>query len=92
MKCPICEQEITDVTRDYMDSTLTEEQLTCKDEHHFFHSMYAYGSTQETIGSVTFTYHYTDTKEKRDLVNHQFIMVATLEREVYRKKKKGVES
>lgn len=87
MKCPICDKPITDREADYMEHTLIEEYLSCKDEYHNFYSMYAYGATQETIGAVTFLKSYTDSKSERDLVNLQTKLVILLEREAYIKRK-----
>jgi hypothetical protein len=88
MKCPICDKQITDLSREYMEHIMTEEYISCKDEYHNFCSMFAYGAMQETIGAVTFTSCHNNTKEERELLNRQFAMVVTLERKAYKKKEK----
>lgn len=83
MKCPICDREVTNRQLDFMEHILTEEYISCEDEHHQFSSLYAYGSTEETIGRVSFRTHYSDSKEQLKLVNQQFKAVVELERQAY---------
>lgn len=86
MKCPICDKEIKDYNNDYINHTVCEEHAKCKDEHHFYHYQYTYGSTEEAIGNVVFYSHYSESQEERELRNKQYKAVLELEREYYRNK------
>ena len=84
MKCPICDNEVKEYSNDYMEHILCEEYAKCGDKHHNYNYQYAYGSTEETIGRVTFFSHYADLKDLRKLNNKQYKAVLELEREFYR--------
>lgn len=89
MKCPICNQEIQNVTSDYEEHILLEEYAKCEDNHHQYGYQYAYGNTEERIGRVVMYFHHADSKELRTLLSKQFNAVVELEKERYVKDKEG---
>lgn len=76
MKCLICDKEIKDNI---------EEQVTCKDENHFYSYKNTTGNYEECIGGVIFHSHYADSEEERKLYN----VVIELNRKHYEKKVNG---
>lgn len=87
MKCPICENEVKEYSQDYTEHTLCEEFAKCEDEDHYYYYCFSYGTTEETIGGVTFFSHYSDSNELRELQNKQYKAVLELEKEYYNKSK-----
>lgn len=86
MNCPICDNEVKEYSNDYIEHTLCEEYAKCGDKHHNYSYQYAYGSTEEIIGRVSFHSHYSDSPDLRKLQNKQYKAVLELEREFYRNK------
>ena len=89
MKCPICDNEVKEYSDDYINSIQCEEFARCQDEHHHYAYEFAYGSTTESIGRVTFYSHYDDSEYVRRLRSKQYKAVLELEREHYQKIIKG---
>lgn len=86
MKCPICEQEITDVDVAYLETCVGEEYHTCKDEHHYFSHAFVYGQTEVMVQHVTIRYSHDDSKETRKLKNEIFNFAVSLYKADYEKK------